>query len=95
MAAPKGNKNAAKGREFKEALRKALANGGKSRLPAIANKLVELAEQGEQWAVQEVANRLDGKPSQEVAVTGEDGGPLRSELKVNWVIQPVKPVSDD
>lgn len=94
MAAPKGNQNAAKGKDFKDALRKALANGGKSRLPDIAKVLVDKACEGEQWAVQEVANRLDGRPAQEVAVTGEGGGPLRSELQVNWVIQPVKPVSD-
>jgi hypothetical protein len=92
--APKGNSNAAKGKDFKDALRKALANGGESKLPSIAEKLVDLAVSGEQWAIQEVANRLDGRPAQEVAVTGEGGGPLRSELAVSWVIQPVKPVKD-
>lgn len=90
--APKGNSNASKGKAFKDALRKALKADGIDRLPLIANTLVEKAIEGEQWAVQEIANRLDGRPAQEVAVTGEDGGPLRANLNVNWTIQPVKPV---
>lgn len=92
--APKGNQNAAKGRMFKDALRKALKEDGVDRLPLIAQTLVEKAIDGEQWAVQEVANRLDGKPAQEVAVTGEDGGPLKAQISTNWTIQPVKPVNE-
>lgn len=87
-----GNSNASKGKAFKDALRKALKADGVDRLPMIANTLVEKAIEGEQWAVQEVANRLDGKPAQEVAVTGEDGGPLKAQITTNWTIQPVKPV---
>lgn len=92
--APKGNNNAAKGRQFKDALRKALKSDGVDKLPKIAETLVNKAIEGEQWAVQEVANRLDGRPAQEVALTGEDGGPLKAQISTNWTIQPVKPVSE-
>ena len=49
--APKGNQNAAKGREFRDALRKALANGGDKQLPKIVEALVNAAVDGEQWAI--------------------------------------------
>ncbi|MBK8200754.1 MAG: hypothetical protein IPK75_20650 [Acidobacteria bacterium] len=54
---------------------------GEKRITVIANRLVSLAEEGNIVAIQEVANRLDGKPPQQVAVTGEDGGPLQIEIR--------------
>lgn len=35
-------------------------------LRRVADKLVSEAEKGEQWAIKELADRLDGKPAQEV-----------------------------
>jgi hypothetical protein len=46
----------------------------------VCEKLVELAEEGEQWAVQELFNRIDGKPVQQVA--GDDDSPIR--LTIAW-----------
>ncbi len=72
MGAPIGNKNAAKAKEFEGALRRALLqyekNGCKrgEALRAVADKLVESALDGEAWAIQAIADRLDGKPSAEV-----------------------------
>ena len=40
----------------------------RKRLLAIAEKVVDLAVAGENWAVQMVADRLDGKPHQESTV---------------------------
>lgn len=57
---------------FANMLRVALnAEGPDVRLRRIAEKLVEVAETGEQWAVKEVADRLDGKPAQ--AIVGDSG----------------------
>jgi len=36
----------------------------------IAEKLVEKALEGQSWAIQQVADRLDGKPAQEQIFTG-------------------------
>lgn len=47
-----------------------------TKLRAIAEKLVIAAEAGESWAIKEVADRIDGKPMQQVEVAGEDGGPV-------------------
>lgn len=71
--APEGNQNAIRGKEFREALQRALGRRGnglgwRKALDKIADALVVKAEEGEQWAVQEVANRFDGKPSMEVEV---------------------------
>ena len=76
MGAPLGNRNGANHREFREALRYALAQEypGKaergSALRRVAIKLVENAIDGNFQAVQEVANRLDGKPTQAIEMNG-------------------------
>jgi hypothetical protein len=41
---------------------------GRHYLQGIADKLVKFTLDGEAWVVQEVANRLDGKPHQQVRV---------------------------
>jgi len=76
VAAPTGNKNAAKGKAWFDALRKECVQRGA--LAKIAKVLVDKAEAGEAWAIQEVANRFDGKPAQAVQLTGEDGGPVET-----------------
>ena len=69
-----GNNNAGKNKPFWRAIDKAIAQDNGKRLRDAAEKLLDLAAQGEQWAVKELGDRLDGKPAQ--AITGEDGAPL-------------------
>lgn len=45
---------------------------GKRKLRLIAEKLAEEAMNGESWAIQQVADRIDGKPAQESTVTIDD-----------------------
>lgn len=84
MAAPQGNQNAKKGKDWEAALRHALNHyeGGQvargQALRQIATRVVEKAIEGDQAAIQEIGNRLDGKPTQ--AISGEDGGPLTVEI---------------
>lgn len=75
MAAPTGNRNAAKGKAWFDALRKEIVQ--RDALPQIARKVVDAALEGELWAIQEIGNRLDGKPAQALEVTGAEGGPLQ------------------
>lgn len=81
MPAPLGNQNAAKGKTWADALRKALAQyEGPSiergqALHAIGTRVVELALAGDKDAWTEIGNRLDGKPKQQTEITGEGGGP--------------------
>lgn len=88
MAAPEGNNNAGKGKEWKEALRYAVLNyeapqieRGKA-LKLIAKKVVEKALEGDKDAIQEIGNRLDGKPVQAVEGTGNDG-----EFIIRWATE--------
>ena len=67
MGAPHGNQNARNSRLVADAIRRALAKSGGSLaagLDKIADKLVGAAEAGQQWAISEIADRLDGRPKQ-------------------------------
>ena len=70
-----GNKLAKGGRPdkaFTDALRLAtneVDKKGTRKLRLIADQLVAQALAGEGWAIQQVADRLDGKPAQESTVT--------------------------
>lgn len=69
MGAPAGNQNAAKSRLFEGALKRAIAQDDGKRLRAAAEQLLNKAAEGEPWAIQHLADRLDGKPGQSVEVT--------------------------
>ena len=69
--APHGNKNSAKGREWESAIRRALGRHDSGRgvahtLDKIADKIVAAAVEGDRWALEHIADRLDGKPKQTV-----------------------------
>jgi hypothetical protein len=91
--APLGNNNGAKGTEWRQAIKRALARkaskeeglaGYRAGLNLIADKLVKAAENGDPWAIQEIGNRADGKPTQTIA--GDDESPLfPNEIKVRVV----------
>lgn len=74
MAAPKGNRNARKGKDWEAALRQALGmyedrekgiTAGQA-LRKIADNVVKLALEGSKDAIAEIANRLDGKATEHV-----------------------------
>ena len=91
MAAPQGNKNAAKSRLFEQALIRAikqrdLKDGEGETLRKIAEKLLESATNGELNAIKETRDTLDGKPAQ--AITGGDGGPVQIEEVRRTIVDP-------
>lgn len=72
-----GNKLAKGGRKekpFADALRMELAAAGDDHkaLRAIAAKVIDMAKAGDMQAIQQIADRLDGKPAQESTVTIDD-----------------------
>lgn len=84
--APLGNQNAAKeNRRWSEVLNRAIAQDDGKRLRDAAEKLLDQAAKGEAWAIRELADRLDGKPKQQTEISGPDGGPLETSLKVEFV----------
>lgn len=83
MAAPKGNNNAAKGKEWRDALVYSLENFSGSKkgqaLRDIAKALIGKALEGDITAIKEIGDRLDGKPVQ--AIAGADGeSPLTIQI---------------
>ena len=78
MAGVKGRSGTNRGKDkpYTDAIRLAVNAAdtvtGKRKLRLIAEKVVDLAVAGESWAVQQVGDRLDGKPAQESTVTLDD-----------------------
>jgi len=66
-----GNNNYQKGSIWNDALRRAIAQDDGKRIRAAAEKLIDLASEGTPWAVKELADRLDGKAFQSIALSGE------------------------
>lgn len=76
----KGNQLAARGGEFKAAIKRALAQEDYKKLRTIADKVLELAEEGERWAVELLRDTLDGKPAQQIVATDTEGRALQIGL---------------
>ena len=83
VGAPVGNTNHKKGKPFQDALRRAIAQNPQ-KVRNIVDKVLDLAEEGESWAVKEIADRLDGKAIQATEITGADGEPLQG-IQVTFV----------
>ncbi len=83
-----GNQNAARAKKWREAIMRALARKSGSveaGLDAAADKLAVLAiDDGDKWALEEIGNRVDGKPAQVIA--GDDDLPPVRVEKIERVI---------
>jgi hypothetical protein len=86
-----GNQNAHIGSLVKGAIRRVLHENeaaGRESLVNIVRKLVDKAElDGDLPATKELFDRIEGKAAQSVAVTGQDGGPVKVEKIVREVVR--------
>ena len=73
-----GNKNGTKNKPFLDALRRSIAQNP-HKLRAAADKVIDKAEEGDPWAVNFLADRLDGKATQSTDIT-TDGQNINSIL---------------
>lgn len=75
--APLGNKNGARGAIWREAVIRALDNRSRAKqraeIDALADKLIDLALDGDLGALKEVGDRLEGKPKQQVDLGNAEG----------------------
>jgi len=85
MAAAIGNNYAAKAKEFTDRVRKLSVQENWKRVEKAAEKLLDSAAEGEPWAIQVLADRLEGKPAQRIE--GVDGNALTFQLQVPWLAQ--------
>ena len=95
MPAPEGNKNNTKNKPWADALRRAMArygDGKKNALNLIAEQTVELAVNGEMWAIKEIGDRTDGKAAQSVTVGGDPDAPMVTKI-VREIVRPANPDS--
>jgi len=81
MGAPIGNQNAAKAKKWAAAVERALCKrSGKAlaeALDELADKFIAAVEAGDINGYRELADRLDGKPAQQLQVSGDADEPLR------------------
>jgi hypothetical protein len=78
---------------FRDALRLALTRRDTEKSKALvnlANRLIDKAEEGDLQAIQEIANRLDGKPAQQLVHEGGDE-PIRIVAVWGAVSDPDRP----
>ena len=66
-----------KQKRFFNALDRAIEQDDAKRLRSAAEKLLDEAAKGESWALQMLADRLDGKPAQQVQLQGDADQPLK------------------
>lgn len=90
MAAPVGNQNAAKAKVWSAAIQRALdrRKPADERIQAIdelADKLLDQCYGGDLSALQELGNRLEGKPAQSVTVGGDADSPLHNHHTIEFV----------
>lgn len=82
--APKGNTNAAKSGMWRQTLDRAIAQDDGKRLRRAAERLLTLAAKGEQWAVKELGDRLDGKCAQMMTLMGDPNNPLEFRKRFDF-----------
>ena len=80
----KGNNNAAKAKLFTDRIRMSLIQDP-VKLNTIVMKLIELAEEGEPWAVKELMDRVEGKAHQSTSLEDADGNNLLQAIEVRFV----------
>lgn len=80
-----GNTLASKHGKWRANLERAIAQDDGKRLRGAAEKLLDLANAGEAWAVKELADRLDGRPAQAVTLLGDADNPLAHKVTVEYI----------
>lgn len=76
MPFQRGNKEGRKKGVWQSALDRAIAQDDGECLRKAADKMIKLAAAGEQWAIKELADRLDGKAAQRVELAGDAESPV-------------------
>ena len=76
MGAPTGNQNASKSRVVHDALRKISLQEDHKRLRDGIEIVLDKASEGDMFAIQFVRDTLDGKPKQQVELSGDAENPV-------------------
>ena len=85
-----GNKNGTKNKPFLDALRKSIAQNPQ-KLRNAADKVLDKAEEGEPWAVNFLADRIDGKAVQATTFEDGEGNNVTTSLEVRFHVPSIIP----
>lgn len=87
--APVGNQNAVRAKRWQQAIMRALARASNkdvdTGLDSAADKLVALALEGDKWAIDHLADRIEGKPAQ--TISGDPDAPLEVIQRIERVVR--------
>ncbi len=95
MSGTIGNTNATKGKPWRDAINRALARRAEDHtveggLNTLADKFLAACEEGDQWAMKELGDRVEGKAAQSHTLGNEDG----EEFKVRQTVELI-PLAND
>lgn len=86
MAGTLGNKNSSReNRLWADTIRRIAVQSEGERIRKIAEKLYAMAEDGDIQSIKEIGDRLDGKPSQSVALAGDPDNPTPIPQRIELV----------
>ncbi len=99
IGAQPDNQNAAKGLEWAQAIKRALARRGEGDyrrgLDLLADRLVKTGAEGDETAalkaIESVGDRFDGRPTQITQLSGPDGGPVQVQAIEISLVKPEQP----
>ena len=81
---------------WRAALDRAIVQEDGKRLRAAAEKLLDMAAEGDLGAIKELGDRIDGKPAQAVIMSGdEDAAPVQVRAVIEFVGREVATSDDD
>lgn len=84
--APIGNQNSTKSKRlWAETIKRAVVQQDPEKLRKIAEKLIDMAEQGDLGAIKELGDRLDGKTPQSLTLAGDEDNPVRTVSRIELV----------
>ena len=96
-----GNNNAAKGADWRDAIRYELAKIGRELdgddpayvkgLRKCAEEFIKADKTGEPWALRELGDRMDDKSKQSTELTGSGGEPL----DMKWTVELIEPDAEN
>lgn len=92
-----GNKNAVKAKKWRESILRALAKASitvEAGLDATAQQLVALAQQGDKWAIDHIADRIDGKVAQAIVGGDADDEPIKIQQIERLIVSAKTPNPD-
>ena len=91
MTFAKGNRASAQGRLVGDEIRKACVQDDRKKLRAGVAKLMSAFAAGEPWAIEQVLNRMDGKPHQSIDLDAQTNGEISINLTgLSWLTDSIK-----